>query len=182
MTNTISVPRELLEQIDECAICDGTDATIDGELFNRLVGLLAAPAAEVEGMEVIGFHCMDSAGIETLEWHGWSYADEPLCSLPKAQAVIDQLKADSEVMADLVESRLAENLRIKAENERLKKEVRSWVIRIQQRGLEMDELSDERDALRTKLDEARELLNGIERGCLLSDDDAKIDAWLEANP
>ena len=52
-----------------------------------------APAVEVEGLEVIGFHCMDSAGIETLEWRGWSYADEPLCSLPKAQAIIDQQAA-----------------------------------------------------------------------------------------
>jgi len=33
----------------------------------------------------------------------------------------DQLKADSEVVADLVESRLAENLRLKEENERLRR-------------------------------------------------------------
>lgn len=57
-----------------------------------------APAVEVEGLEVIGFHCMDSTGIETLEWRGWSYADEPLCSLPKAQAVIDKQAA---MIADL---------------------------------------------------------------------------------
>ena len=50
---------------------------------------------EAQGLEVIGFHCMDSAGIETLEWRGWSYADEPLCSLSKAQAVIEQYKQDA---------------------------------------------------------------------------------------
>ena len=33
----------------------------------------------------------------------------------------------------------------------LESEVRSWVIRIQQRGLEMDEMSDERDQLRAEL-------------------------------
>ena len=47
---------------------------------------------EAQGLEVIGFHCMDSAGIETLEWRGGSYADEPLCSLPKAQAIIEHLQ------------------------------------------------------------------------------------------
>ena len=93
-----------------------------------------------------------------------------------------QLKEEAKWATEVTGELVKERDQLKAENERLKKEVRSWVIRIQQRGLEMDELSDERDALRTKLDEARELLNGIERGCLLSDDDAKIDAWLEANP
>ena len=143
MTKTISVPRDLLERIvGKCKL------SVLGDDHAKVWELLSAPAVEGEELEVIGFHCMDSAGIEALEWRGGSYADEPLCSLPKAQAVIDQLKADSEVVADLVESRLAENLRLKAENERLK--LRLWDLEHS----EVDHVLKERDALRKQLDEA----------------------------
>ena len=88
MTNTISVPRELLERIvGKCKL------SVLGDDHAKVWELLEAPAVDVEGLEVIGFHCMDSAGIEALEWRGGSYADEPLCSLPKAQAIIDQQAA-----------------------------------------------------------------------------------------
>ena len=60
----------------------------------------------------------------------------------------DQLKADSEVVAGLVESRLAENLRLKAENERLK--LRLWDLEHS----EVDHVLKERDTLRKQLDEA----------------------------
>lgn len=42
MTN-VTISRELLERIDESAICDGTDATISDDLFTQLVGALDAP-------------------------------------------------------------------------------------------------------------------------------------------
>ena len=100
------------------------------------------------------------------------YDNNALADLLKER---DQLKADNEAYKKLHEW-------LKAENERLKEEVRSWVIRIQQRGLEMDELSDERDTLRKQLSEARELLFKsmayIPSGYYLSD---SIDAWLERN-
>ena len=99
MTNTISVPRDLLidvrDSTNEAGNLSYRQHHIDHHrrLTRKLDELLEAPAVEVEGLEVIGFHCMDSAGIETLDWRGGSYADEPLCSLPKAQAVIDKQAA-----------------------------------------------------------------------------------------
>lgn len=42
MTN-VTISRELLERIDESAICDGTDATISDDLFTELVAALATP-------------------------------------------------------------------------------------------------------------------------------------------
>lgn len=42
MTDVL-IKRELLERIDETAICDGTDATISDDLFTQLVAALAAP-------------------------------------------------------------------------------------------------------------------------------------------
>ena len=97
MTDNISVPRELRQVLGTILNALDRDAlegkTVRGEMAQELRALLSAPAVEVEGLEVIGFHCMDSAGIETLEWRGGSYADEPLCSLPKAQAVIDKQAA-----------------------------------------------------------------------------------------
>ena len=98
MTNTISVPRDLLidvrDSTNEAGNLSYRQHHIDHHrrLTRKLDELLEAPAVEVEGLEVIGFHCMDSAGIETLEWRGGSYADEPLCSLPKAQAIIEHLQ------------------------------------------------------------------------------------------
>ena len=176
MTNTISVPRELRQVLGTILNALDRDAlegkTVRGEMAQGLRALLSAPAVEVEGLEVIGFHCMDSAGIETLEWRGGSYADEPLCSLPKAQKIIDQLKADSEVVTDLAESRLAENLRLKAENERLK--LRLWDLEHS----EVDHVLKERDTLRKQLDEARELLKDY--GYAAGDLDGRVDAWLEA--
>ena len=99
MANTISVPRDLLidvrDSTNEAGNLSYRQHHIDHHrrLTRKLDELLEAPAVEVEGLEVIGFHCMDSAGIEALEWRGGSYADEPLCSLPKAQAIIDQQAA-----------------------------------------------------------------------------------------
>ena len=109
MTNTISVPREL----KPCPFCGGEpNLTTADYVHDDLTPMpvveckscsawvqaddwnTRAPSpAGVDGLEVIGFHCMDSAGIETLEWRGGSYADEPLCSLPKAQAIIDRQAA-----------------------------------------------------------------------------------------
>lgn len=43
MTDTVTIRRELLERIDESAICDGTDATISDDLFTQLVAALDAP-------------------------------------------------------------------------------------------------------------------------------------------
>jgi len=43
MTDLIPIRRELLERIDESAICDGTDATISDDLFTQLVAALDAP-------------------------------------------------------------------------------------------------------------------------------------------
>ena len=39
----VTIDRELLERIDESAICDGTDATISDDLFSQLVAALDAP-------------------------------------------------------------------------------------------------------------------------------------------
>ena len=91
MTDTIRVPKDTLIRLAKSL--DQIAAQSSFAVADKLRPLLEAPAVEGEELEVIGFHCMDSAGIETLEWRGGSYADEPLCSLPKAQAVIDQQAA-----------------------------------------------------------------------------------------
>lgn len=55
MTDVL-IKRELLEQIDETAICDGTDATISDDLFTQLVAALAAPRQpERESVNVVGW-------------------------------------------------------------------------------------------------------------------------------
>ena len=87
----------------------------------------------------------------------------------------DQLKADSEVVADLAESRLAENLRLKVENERL-------AAMLNQAVSEGILLSDQRDTLRKQLDEARELLKMSSTYLMRVGDKDAVDAWLEANP
>lgn len=43
MTTKLMIDRELLERIDESAICDGTDTTISDDLFTQLVAALATP-------------------------------------------------------------------------------------------------------------------------------------------
>lgn len=50
MTDSVTISRELLERIDESAICDGTDATISDSLFTELVATLATP---VQGEAVV---------------------------------------------------------------------------------------------------------------------------------
>ena len=91
MTDTIRVPKDTLIRLAKAL--DQIAAQSSFAVADKLRPLLEAPAVDVEGLEVIGFHCMDSAGIETLEWRGGSYADEPLCSLPKAQEIIEQQAA-----------------------------------------------------------------------------------------
>ena len=54
MTN-VTISRELLERIDESAICDGTDATISDDLFTQLVAALAAAPADGEAVEVVAY-------------------------------------------------------------------------------------------------------------------------------
>jgi len=87
----------------------------------------------------------------------------------------DQLKADSEVVADLAESRLAENLRLKAERDQLK--------------AELDRLRDVQILLNTEralveqleewLDEAMEVIKEMRYACT-DKSEAMADAWLEA--
>ena len=85
----------------------------------------------------------------------------------------DQLKADSEVVADLVESRLAENLRLKAENERLHHAyLLSQATLLSLQGQDM--------VLRKQLDEAMRLLRYSSDECIPSLD-REIDAWMERN-
>lgn len=39
----VTIRRELLERIDESAICDGAEATISDDLFTELVAALSKP-------------------------------------------------------------------------------------------------------------------------------------------
>ena len=130
MTNTISVPRELLEHIagslDKIALQSAFSVS------DEIRALLSAPAVVVEGLEVVAYAIpIRSNGRRTS-----AYTEiipfvpdldvlvlgevEPLCRLSDATAVIDQLR---ERVAELEESN------------------RSWVLRIQQRDIEMDEMS-----------------------------------------
>lgn len=60
--NKVTINRELLERIDETAICDGTDVTISDDLFTQLVEALAAPRqAEGDELEKLATSAAQSA-------------------------------------------------------------------------------------------------------------------------
>ncbi len=114
MTNTISVPRDLLidvrDSTNEAGNLSYRQHHIDHHrrLTRKLDELLEAPAVEVEGLEVGAW--LDSAGcLYTAKLLGIMSVDsggcEPLCSLPKAQAIINQQAARiAELVGLLAES------------------------------------------------------------------------------
>ena len=69
MTDTVTIRRELLERIDESAICDGTDATISDDLFTQLVAALDAPRQPAGWKLVPERMHLDSSVIETIQAH-----------------------------------------------------------------------------------------------------------------
>jgi hypothetical protein len=52
----VTISRELLERIDETAICDGTDVTISDDLFTELVAALSVPAQQQEPIGYVAGH------------------------------------------------------------------------------------------------------------------------------
>ena len=112
MTNTIQVPRELLERATFPYTGVETIHTTRQIALDDIRALLrAAPAAEVERLEVVAWMTTaDKDGPKTAvtmsleasrqQHSNWlrqsrSITTEPLCSLPKAQAVIEQYKQDA---------------------------------------------------------------------------------------
>jgi len=102
MTNTISVPRELLER----SLLDLDAAYGHGLVVRKLRAILAARAVEAEGLEVFGYKRTLRMNGNTLsvtyteEGEAGQFQDgiyveqvESLCSLPKAQAIIGQQAA-----------------------------------------------------------------------------------------
>jgi len=99
MTNTISVPRELLERIvGKCKL------SVLGDDHAKVWELLAAPAVEGE-LEVAGYRRILRLNGQRLsdtytfageagQFSEGPYMEdvEPLCSLPKAQAIIEHLQ------------------------------------------------------------------------------------------
>lgn len=79
MTDVL-IKRELLERIDESAICDGTDATISNDLFTQLVAALAAPRQpEVEGLEVVAYRYKVAS----------EFGGDVMCWAPKGRKVLE---------------------------------------------------------------------------------------------
>lgn len=89
MTSTVSVPRELL---DRC--CKRMYDTMQGDLHEELRALLSAPSpAGVDGLEVVGYLLTKGNQLSRMPA---SAADEPLCRLSDAQAIIDGLRGEVE--------------------------------------------------------------------------------------
>lgn len=119
MNNTISVPRELRQVLGTILNALDRDAlegrAVRGEMAQELRALLAAPAVEVEGLEEVGFVALGGifhggsgpelgdidvvpymGVLERIQYELVNSSDDvivPLCSLPKAQAIIDQQAA-----------------------------------------------------------------------------------------
>ena len=94
MTDNISVPRELLERIvGKCKL------SVLGDDHAKVWELLEAPAVEIEGLEVVAWQDAENPAYVTSEirimeeWVLDGYPIVPLCSLPKAQVIIDQQAA-----------------------------------------------------------------------------------------
>ena len=94
----VTIDRELLERIDESAICDGTDATISDDLFTQLVGALDAPRQpEGDGLEVvasqfpeINFANYGQDEVEALQAWGFTALD----AMADAQRAIAELREE----------------------------------------------------------------------------------------
>ena len=94
MNNAISVPRDLLERSLR-SIQHNVGFT---DTINDLIALLSAPVVDGE-LEAIAWQDAENPQYTTGEkrqMHGWAtdgYPIVPLCSLPKAQAIIAQQAA-----------------------------------------------------------------------------------------
>lgn len=102
MTDVL-IKRELLERIDETAICDGTDVTISDDLFTQLVEALAvARQPEREGLEVVAW--LGGNGFHTEEKEATG-APFPLCHLSDALRQQQRIADDFIVELDLANAR-----------------------------------------------------------------------------
>ena len=126
MTDKLLIDRELLERIDESAICDGTDATISDELFTQLVAALTQPApAEGEVVAYMDHH-------DTLSHSAPGTDHFALMTVAQHQRMMVQRDAKLEWVLAMNKALDESNLRIgkklagvvealRAENERLRK-------------------------------------------------------------
>ena len=157
MTNTISVPRILAE----AAVALMELNEIDGIIPDGLREILSAPAVEVEGLVAEGYFFQHEetgqvmhVDAQQVEW-GFEKNNprlikmDALCSLPKAQAIIDALRTSlAATVKESLTAGKAQMARDSAELRRLCAE----------RDKLKTELALERDALRKQLDEVRGLL------------------------
>ena len=97
----VTIDRELLERIDESAICDGTDATIRDDLFTQLVAALATPRQPAEVGELgvvasqfpeINFANYGQDEVEALQAWGFTALD----AMADAQRAITELREECE--------------------------------------------------------------------------------------
>ena len=113
MTTKLLIDRELLERIDESAICDGTDATISDDLFTQLVAALAAPRqpeGELKPDRNKAFEACPDTGCDWGSfWQGWKahHAD--------AQRAIAELRAECERLRQQLAERDAQIASMRAE-------------------------------------------------------------------
>ena len=149
----VTIDRELLERIDESAICDGTDATISDDLFTQLVAALAAPRQpEGEGLEVVGYTAQQDIywqGDCTIRKTAMLDYDIPLCRLSDAQRAIAELRDRLDVMNQCADnySRMFEESAEECEH---------WKSGANAEAARADELKAERDTLRQQLADARD--------------------------
>lgn len=129
----VTIERELLERIDETAICDGTDATISDDLFTRLVAALAAPRQpDGEGLEVVAYQSIDATrgGGWMAHKHALPQAhidqgalQEPLCRLSDAQRAIAELREVNRIQLEIAEVHGAACVEIRKERDTLRQQL-----------------------------------------------------------
>ena len=83
----VTIDRELLERIDESAICDGTDATISDDLFTQLVAALDAPQPSAGVVMPERKQLPDLMFAEFHESRGWNACLDEFARLNKGAGI-----------------------------------------------------------------------------------------------
>ncbi len=113
----VTIDRELLERIDESAICDGTDATISDDLFTQLVAALAAPRQPEEDAASILLPALrqymhnDGSGLLA----GYEYE--------RTQQIVAELREECEHLKDCQENAMLHMTGLVAERDTLRQQL-----------------------------------------------------------
>ena len=162
----VTIDRELLERIDESAICDGTDATISDVLFTQLVAALAAPRQPEgdDGLEVVGWHhshaevaTSDKARVVT-----WlPECVEPLCRLSDAQRTIAELREECERLSHMLNNVTNNCIKLADERDTLRQQLAEQDATIARLEAGIPRIQEQSHQMRQQRDRLAELLADV---------------------